>query len=445
MRLESKIADFAREQGVELVGLAGPDRLDGPPSLDPSFVLSGAKSIVSLVVPMDVPAVEDFLSKRTHVSHNLDQTRWNQKLMRIGSRLARYIRAQGHRAAAVPSNSDYRKSPDPWSMHPSFSHRLGAVASGVAGMGWSGNVKCEEYGAATYLGTVVTDAVLESSPRRYSPRHFADGLCRKCRRCAPSCVAQMFSANEEEYVLINGELHPRGKRMSVDLCEIACFGLHSLSQDKTWSTWGVNWISDWMERPPGSLSPLAARACLWRTGGSAGDSTARFDLIRRIGNIEYPKEMINAYLDKRPRDLPYNKRLALLRQFAHSLGAARPGDLRTDLVLTCGNCSLICGPDNQATAKRFSLLKKSGIVAPGPGGEPVVAKTYEEAVALRKKHLPRIPAWRKAADGARSAALFRKLYLGVNARSQLKGRVYALKLANAVRKKAPGHKDHHPN
>ena len=47
--VEAKIKDFVRDQGVDVVGLAGPDRLDGPPSLDPTYTLRGAKSIVSLV------------------------------------------------------------------------------------------------------------------------------------------------------------------------------------------------------------------------------------------------------------------------------------------------------------------------------------------------------------------------------------------------------------
>jgi hypothetical protein len=34
--LEPQIKDFARRQGVKLVGVAGPERLDGPPSLDPT-------------------------------------------------------------------------------------------------------------------------------------------------------------------------------------------------------------------------------------------------------------------------------------------------------------------------------------------------------------------------------------------------------------------------
>lgn len=35
--VEEKIKGFLREQGVEVIGIAGPERLDGPPSLDPAY------------------------------------------------------------------------------------------------------------------------------------------------------------------------------------------------------------------------------------------------------------------------------------------------------------------------------------------------------------------------------------------------------------------------
>ena len=35
--LEARIKAFVRDQGVEVVGIAGPGRLDGPPSLDPTY------------------------------------------------------------------------------------------------------------------------------------------------------------------------------------------------------------------------------------------------------------------------------------------------------------------------------------------------------------------------------------------------------------------------
>ena len=46
--LEEKIKDFSRKAGAKMVGVTRPDRLDGPPSLDPAYELSGAKSIVAL-------------------------------------------------------------------------------------------------------------------------------------------------------------------------------------------------------------------------------------------------------------------------------------------------------------------------------------------------------------------------------------------------------------
>jgi len=78
--IEQQIKDFAREQGVPVVGVAGPARLDGPPSLDPTYTMRGARSIVSLAMPMDGAAIDAFLSKKSPAPHNLDQLRMNRKL-----------------------------------------------------------------------------------------------------------------------------------------------------------------------------------------------------------------------------------------------------------------------------------------------------------------------------------------------------------------------------
>ena len=64
MTIEREVKDFVRSLGVDLVGLAGPGRFDGPPSLDPAYIMKGARSIVSYALPLDVPAVYDYLSKK---------------------------------------------------------------------------------------------------------------------------------------------------------------------------------------------------------------------------------------------------------------------------------------------------------------------------------------------------------------------------------------------
>lgn len=61
MTLEREIKDFVRSLGIDVVGLAGPGRFDGPPSLDPEYTMKGAKSIVSIALPLDVPAIHNYL------------------------------------------------------------------------------------------------------------------------------------------------------------------------------------------------------------------------------------------------------------------------------------------------------------------------------------------------------------------------------------------------
>lgn len=73
--LEQGIKDFVKGLGVKVVGIAGPDRLDGPPSLDPTYIMKGARSVVVMALPMDVPAIYDFLSQKSPTPHNIDQKR----------------------------------------------------------------------------------------------------------------------------------------------------------------------------------------------------------------------------------------------------------------------------------------------------------------------------------------------------------------------------------
>jgi hypothetical protein len=103
--LEQKIKAFVKDQGVEVVGVAGPDRLDGPPSLDPTYTMRGARSIVTMALPMNVGAIYDFLGKKSPAPHNADQVLMNQKMNRITASLANYISSLGYRAKAVPAKA----------------------------------------------------------------------------------------------------------------------------------------------------------------------------------------------------------------------------------------------------------------------------------------------------------------------------------------------------
>jgi hypothetical protein len=436
--LEEKIKDFVRGQGVKVVGIAGPERLDGPPSLDPTYTMPGARSIISMALPMDTQAIYDFLGKRSPVPHNLDQIRMNQQMYRTAEFTAGYIRSLGYHAKAVPTNNDYRRNPDALATLPSFSHRFGAIAAGIAGHGWSGNVMTAEYGASIYLGTVVTDAVLTSDPLRYTPRHFIDNYCSTCRMCDKTCAAQMFRDDEEEYVLLNGALHPRGKRRDINLCNISCFGLHGLSPDKKWTTWSFRWIEPWIDKPVDSLTKAAIHLQLLLKGTLSGDSAPRYSLIRAIGNELIPEEVVNEYLDKHPENLDREERENAFFAFAEDLGVT---GLRDDRILTCGQCALVCGPTLEETAKRYRLLVNAGLVVLGPNGDMVNVATFEEALLLYKRNLPKIGPWAMLRDAMASAYLFHKRYFGLEPRSIIGGIRYARRLKKAVSERIYGHKD----
>jgi ferredoxin len=429
--IEEDIRSFLKNQGVQVIGIAGPERLDGPPSLDPTYTMRGAKSIISFAMPMNVDAIYDFLSKKTPVTHNTDQLIGNQKIHHIAKRLADYINDRGFRARAVPTNNNYRRSLDVYSTHPDFSHRFGAVVSGIAGQGMSGNVMTKEYGAAVYLSTVVTDAVLKSDPM-LPPRYFIDQYCKKCLICDKACPAKMFEMEKEEHVLLNGELHPRGKRRSIDLCNASCFGLHSLSPDKKFSSWGHHWISSWVGREPNPEKENIRKKLLIK-GGSVGDSTARYKLIRSIGCELHPEEWIDEWkIVRRYEDLPQDEleqrkiQSGLIKKY---LGIS----IEDPNVLTCGQCALVCGPTIQESAKRLRLLREGGIVVPGKDGRTIVVKTFEDARKIREQYPFRISRFCRLSDVLQSAVLWTWFYFGIEPRSIIQNWVYQRKLKRAVK------------
>ncbi len=351
--LEENIKDFAKKAGAALVGVAGPDRMDGPASLDPGFVMRGAKSIVSIALPLDVNAIYDFFGKISPVPHNIDQAIKNQRAHRICTEIAGYIVSQGYKAKVVPPNNTYRRSFDPFMVRPTFSHRFGGLVAGLGSFGLSGNLVTKEYGACIVLDTVVTNAKLKSDP--VLPARFVmDNRCKTCKLCDKSCTMGMFRDNEEEYLLINGELHARGKRDNLDFCNAPCFGLHGISRDKKWTNWGQHWIKEWMEEQPDPKKRQEIRSTYMRVGGRTGDSTLRFDVIRHVARDLYPRDKVEDFLpDYEHLPKSEKERQNLMVQLYDNMGFH--GLDRDPNLITCSQCMMVCGPDFEETKKRYDF------------------------------------------------------------------------------------------
>jgi hypothetical protein len=422
MTLENEIKDFARKAGVSVVGIAGPERLSGPPSIDPTFTMPGARSVVSMVMPMEIPAIYDFLGKKSSGPHNIDQIKKSQKMYRLSNEVAEFIINKGFRAKSVAPNNTYVRSLDMLSTRPIFSHRFGAVVSGLGTFGISGNVVTREFGAAVYLGTVVTDALLNSDPI-LPARDAMDNRCRTCKLCDKSCTLHMFSADEEEYLLLNGVLHARGKRDNLDLCNMPCFGLHGISSDKKWSNWGRHWIMEYVERMPDPHDRIGVRRMMMKAGPASGDGGQRYDLIQRFNSMLWPREKVEDLLPEYESMPAQEEDIAkLLTRVDENMGIT---GLKDPYVLTCGQCALVCGPDFNETKKRFDLLLASGYVVQGADGRMVRVNTYEEARALKLRYQLKVGRRRMVKDSG--GLLWVTKYFGFNARAEWHNWLYQRK------------------
>lgn len=430
--LEQQIKDFVKDQGVDLVGCAGPERLDGPPSLNPTYTLKRAQSVVAFALPMDIGAIYDFLGKKSPAPHNLDQVKGNQRINHIADKTAKFIQSKGHKAARAPANNDYRRSLNPIFIHPAFSHRFAAIVSGIGGQGLSGNVMTKEHGACVYLGSVLTDAKLESDPA-LDPRHFMDGECKTCKMCARACASRMFVDEEEEQVLINNELHPRGKRRNIMLCMSTCFGMHSLSYDKKWTTWGRHWIKDWIgdEQDPDNKGKI--RRDFGKQVMGSGDAGKRYEVIRAAAyeiRDEKLMEKIPKYQDLPEDELERDELLSgLIEKYIGISGLKQPN------VLTCGQCALVCGATFDERADRLHMLHEGGLVVPGEQGRMINCDTYEQAVEIKKKHPHRVSKAQIAADRKHLTKIFTRRYFGFEPKSILQDYKYQRKLKKAAKEK----------
>jgi hypothetical protein len=243
----------------------------------------------------------------------------------------------------------------------------------------------------------------------------------------------MFDAKEAEYIYLNGELLPRGRRRNIDFCNTSCFGLHSLSVDHKWTNWGLHWIEDWVEHLPDPRERLTILLALLKRGLTTGDSTQRFDVLRRVCYIIWPDEILEGIpeVDDLPED--EGERYRILAELMRRMDIR--GIESYPIPLICGQCALVCGPTLEETVERYRVLSGAGFVVPGQDGRMTRVDTFEEAAALRRKDSIKPGRLREARDILATALLWHRHYFGVEPRTVYQNWRYKRKLRVAVEAK----------
>jgi len=333
-KLTIRIKELAKSLGATAVGISTTETLaGGPPSVDLSYVLPGAKSAVSFLVPLNQSYIDPYLQKKDHRSHEMDNIRTNSLVSGISFEIASYLTQKGHPSAGQTANMTYRTdTPNgPFDEKPPISHRYLAVRSGIGHFGLSGNVINRENGAAVILGSLVTTAALIPT----EPLQPGDNYCDACRLCIASCASEYMNPDKRTVVQMGNVDFSHSLHLSHSRCDYVCGGFTGLHKSGVWSTW----------------------------------SPARFPIPEK--DEEFLPAIINA------ADA-YKNRPRQEGGFFHFL---MPGNR---INFTCGNCMLVCHPDKKIRKRRYKMLTQSGVVVQCPDGSCEVVSPEEAKRRLKK-------------------------------------------------------------
>ncbi len=344
--LSRRVIDYLLEEGACAAGIATTETLaGGPPSVDLERVLPGAKSAISFAVPLDQNLLPAYLKKLNRRAHELDNLRANSLATGMAAHLAHYLTCKGYESKGVLANEVYRDDTPAGKldMKPDVSLRYLAVRSGVGHFGLSGNVHTPKEGAAIILGAAVTTAKLVPT----DPLPAEENYCDRCKLCMNGCLSHMMDATEETHIELGGEEFTYSKRGNYLRCELVCGGFTGLHPSGKWSTW----------------------------------SPGRFSIPET--DEEFMTAIGDAYDAYSKRPMPPGGHRHIL--------------MDPKLILTCGNCQLICHPDKDERKKRYRWLVTSGCVVQDEDGQ-----LRAVAPAIAKKHLAAMPPEQRALYEKRS-------------------------------------------
>jgi epoxyqueuosine reductase len=327
--MTQRVKELAKSLGAAAVGIATKETLEGgPPSVDLTYLLPGATSAVSFLVPLDEGYVEPYLKKEDRQSYETNNVRTNTLVSGISFEIASYLNQKGYPSEAQAANLVYRTdTPNgPHDEKPPVSHRYLAVRSGIGHFGLSGNVITRDFGAAVILGSVVTTADLIPT----DPLPAEDNYCDGCRLCMASCASGYMSPDDITTIRMGGYAFRYSKRRHHNRCDYVCGGFTGLHSSGEWSTW----------------------------------SPGRFPIPDK------DEDFLNALIKAAPA---YKRRPRPEGGFFHFL---MPGN---KINFTCNNCSLVCHPDKETRKRRYKMLTQSGVVVQYPDGS-LEAVSPEEAI-----------------------------------------------------------------
>ncbi len=344
-KLSSTALELPLLEGAVYSGIVRTEGLSGgPPSVDLTYVLEGARSAISFAVALDKKSIPPYLMKEDRHFLEKEMIRANAIASGIALHLSNYLNNKGYKSVPVAANLVYRDSKGDTAsyeptdeVYPDIAHRYLALRSGLGHLGKSGNLITPRHGASVILGAVVTEAELEPTP----PLPAEDNYCDECKLCLASCASGFMDFDSEASVNLDGQEYTYSARNNFARCDLVCSGYTGLSKTGRWSTW----------------------------------SPGRFTIPEKDEDLNAAYKTITGAYTKWPQTSGG-------RLFFYTDDKLR---------VSCAHCQLICDPDPEERKRRMKMLKNSGVVIQAEDG------TLESVTPTQaKQRLKELPAEKRA-------------------------------------------------
>ena len=219
---KQQIIDFAKKDGVDLIGFAEKKRFDAlDPQHNPFSIFPEAKTVILLGKRICRGSLRGIEEGTNFGDYQLFGKNWleDEFLALSAYNLTNFIESHGWEATPVfPNPCDLEPAgvavregaPEP-NVYPDFDYA--AVACGLCSISYNRIAFSKEFGSRQRFHMIITDAELESSPL------LETSACNGCRVCADACPLGAISKTETEEITICGKSFIVGK-IDYDKCRI---------------------------------------------------------------------------------------------------------------------------------------------------------------------------------------------------------------------------------
>ncbi len=220
--LKKQIIEFAKQDGVDLIGFAEKSRFDEvDPRHNPFSIFPEGKTVIMLGKRICRGSLRGIEEGTNFGDYQLFGKNWleDEFLALSAYNLTNFIESAGWEAAPVfPNPCDLEPAgvavregaPEP-NVYPDFDYA--SVACGLCEISYNHIAFSKEFGSRQRFHMIITDAELESSPLP------EESLCNGCRSCADACPLGAISKTETEEINICGKRFTVGK-IDYEKCKI---------------------------------------------------------------------------------------------------------------------------------------------------------------------------------------------------------------------------------